>query len=172
MSPSAQSTRFVLIVALTVVRAPLQTSTMVPTNHRRELAGALQTDALQGLRDFCAGAWDTAATDKPYCRRLNNATGLPVGVDFNEAVFRMLTSGEGTVRPPLAPCVHEHTSLFFTVHVLVCTLLCLRSLENPHVRSVPPAQLATLIAVVQHTTRMHACVPCMRCQSGPRALLS
>lgn len=79
---------------------------MVPTNHRRELAGALQTDALQGVRDFCAGKWDPEVAGKPYCARLHNATGLPTGAAFNEAVFRMLTTGEGTVRsPPASPAL-------------------------------------------------------------------
>ena len=87
----------------------MQTSTMVPTNHRRELAGALQTDALQAVRDYCAGKWDHLAPLQKYCLHPHNVTGLPVGAAFNEAVFRMLTNGKGTVRspPPRAPRVNS-----------------------------------------------------------------
>lgn len=122
---------------------------MVPTNHRRELAGALQTDALQGLRDFCAGVWDAAVAQKPYCRRLNNATGLPVGADFNEATFRMLTSGEGTVRTP-AP--HTRASA-----APACPMCAMSSASN-----------VSLSCCAQLTKGIHACMPCMRCQSGPK----
>lgn len=61
---------------------------------RSELA-----DALQGVRVF--RKWDPHVAGKPYFARLHNAAGLPTGATFNEAAFRMLTAGEGTVRSPL-----------------------------------------------------------------------